>query len=665
MKKLPLCIALFFVILDVLANNVLVEADPESKLRGGVLADLMPRPKKVVEKNGVFKGNAENVTIKKVCDEELGTFDAPLEGFDNEGYRLTATTDSIKIEAVSDLGVLRARQTLYQLSTLGKGKIPCCEITDWPAFKVRGYMHDVGRSFISYDKLRTHLELLSRFKVNVFHWHLTDHYGFRFESKIHPRLNQKGMARFEGKYYTQEQCRELDSIAYSLGVCIIPEIDMPGHSVCFTQTMGFSMASQEGRAVLKDVLHELADCFPHSLYIHIGCDETADATPAFINEMSEYVCKDLGRKVIVWNRLGNGSLAKPEEYRFISMCQNWASAGTKVVGIPNIDCRYNYVNHFDVFADVVGIYKSTILGQTCGSHDVAGAITALWNDRYIADENQIIAQNNLFANALVTNERAWMGGGEAYIEEGGTILPNDGDVFRSFADWERRFLLYKQLWLSDQPIPYVRQTNVVWNLTPAYNNGNDVTKSFPIEYEKELTVKPDDQTVTGAGVYLLHTWPTAVPGLLGKCTPDSHYGTTCYAWTYVYSPKSQTVGAQIEFQNYGRSERDKAPDYGCWDWKGSRVWVNDEEVLPPLWGNSDVSISWASWEDYQKPLLNENFPARKPAVVCLKKGWNKVLLKLPYINVPQVRLNKWMWTFVFTDLEGRDAVDGLIYSPTK
>lgn len=64
-------------------------------------------------------------------------------------------------------------------------------------------------------------------------------------------------------------------------------------------------------------------------------------------------------------------------------------------------------------------------------------------------------------------------------------------------------------------------------------------------------------------------------------------------------------------------------------------------------------------------LLNENFPARKPIAVGLHKGWNKVFLKLPYVNTPRVRLNKWLFTFVLTDLEGKHAIDGLIYSPQK
>ena len=117
----------------------------------------------------------------------------------------------------------------------GGAYIPGVDITDYPPFKLRRFMHDVGRSFISYDELKKEIDMLSRFKINVFHWHLTDKQGFRFESKSYPQLNQAAnMTRFAGSFYTQEQCTELEAYAAERGVIIIPEIDMPGHSACFT-----------------------------------------------------------------------------------------------------------------------------------------------------------------------------------------------------------------------------------------------------------------------------------------------------------------------------------------------------------------------------------------------------------------------------------------------
>ena len=116
-----------------------------------------------------------------------------------------------------------------------------------------------------------------------------------------------------------------------------------------------------------------------------------------------------------------------------------------------------------------------------------------------------------------------------------------------------------------------------------------------------------------------------------------------------------------EFQNYGRSEADLPPLPGKWDYKESRIWLNEEEVLPPVW------TATHRIKNPETPLGNENCVSRPPLSVQLHKGWNKVLLKLPVgkFTLPEVRLVKWMFTVVFVTLDGEKAVDGLIYSPDK
>jgi hypothetical protein len=330
-----------------------------------------------------------------------------------------------------------------------------------------------------------------------------------------------------------------------------------------------------------------------------------------------------------------------------------------VRGIPNIDCRYNYTNHFDVFADLVGIYKSNIYYRSCGSPDVAGTISAYWNDRKMPNEKDILSQNNFYANVLASAERAWIGGGKRYIEEGGVVLPNEGDEYEEFADWERRFLYHKAYRLSDEPIPYVKQTHVRWCVTDAFPNNGDAKASFPPEiegprdsynYEGETY---NTSVLTGAGIYLRHTWGDIVPAHFKGTQPN----VTAYAWTFVYSPESREAGALIEFQNYSRSEKDLPPEAGRWDRKGSRIWINDVEIFPPAWANSGKDIT------HETDLMNENMTAQSPQKVYLKAGWNKVFLKLPYVPVQGIRLNKWMFTFVLTDLDGRNALDDIIYSP--
>ena len=106
---------------------------------------------------------------------------------------------------------------------------------------------------------------------------------------------------------------------------------------------------------------------------------------------------------------------------------------------------------------------------------------------------------------------------------------------------------------------------------------------------------------------------------------------------------------------------DLAPPQGKWDYKGSHVWLNDREILPPVWTATHKE------KTNEIPLGNENCVGRDPAKVHLQKGWNKVFMKLPVgkFSLPEVRLVKWMFTFVFVTPDGEKAVDGLIYSPDK
>lgn len=265
---------------------------------------------------------------------------------------------------------------------------------------------------------------------------------------------------------------------------------------------------------------------------------------------------------------------------------------------------------------------------------------------------------------LAIAERAWKGGGTEYFDEQGTILPTDenSEIFRDFVDFEYRMLWYKEHLFNNYPFAYVRQTNVKWNITDAFPNGGDLTKVFPPEnvlndsyiYQgKQYKVRP----AIGAGIYLRHVWGNIVPAFY-KDPQENH---TAYAYTYVYSPQKQDVGLWAEFQNYGRSESDLPPLPGKWDYKESRIWLNDQEILPPVWTATHRERS------QEIALGNENCIARALLKVHLNKGWNKVLLKLPVgkFTTNEVRLVKWMFTTIFVTLDGEKAVEGLVYSPEK
>lgn len=583
--------------------------------------------------------------------------DVPLNP--DEAYRLKVTKRQITVEAVTERGVYWAMQTLRQLAEKknAKTRIQGCEIVDWPAFRVRGFMHDVGRSYISLEELKREIAILSRFKVNVFHWHLTENQSWRLESKIFPMLNDSvNTTRMSGKYYTLEEAWDLVSYCKAHHILLIPEIDMPGHSAAFIRTFRHDMQSPEGMKILKLLIDEVCRTFDVP-YLHIGTDEVPFTNPRFVPEMVSYI-RSKGKKVISWNP---GWHYKAGE---VDMTQLWSYRGKAQKGIPAIDSRLHYLNHFDTFGDIIVLYNSRIYNETQGSDDLAGTILAVWNDRYIPSEPELIINNNFYPNMLAMAERAWKGGGTEYFDKNGTILPADeqSEVFQNFADFERRLLWHKEHTFAGYPFAYVRQTQVKWNITDAFPNGGDLTKVFPPEkslqdsytYEgKTYNVRP----AIGAGIYLRHVWGTLIPAFY-KDPQENH---TAYAYTYVYSPKEQTAGLWAEFQNYGRSEADLPPLAGKWDYKESRIFINDEEISPPVWTANHREKS------NEIPLGNENCVVRPPLKVTLHKGWNKVFLKLPVgkFSTPEVRLVKWMFTTVFVTLDGQKAVDGLIYSPNK
>ena len=623
-------------------------------------ATQTPLLRKVLSASGATFSESAQAEVRVIVDKSLNTFDYPLAGFGNEGYRLDVSPHLITITVAEPIGVVRAAQTLHQLSlgTEGSPQIEALTMTDFPAFKVRGVMHDVGRSFIDIEELKRQIDLLAQFKVNVFHWHLTENQAWRFEIKAFPQLTSAAsMTRFPGKFYTQAECRELEEYAYERGVTIIPEIDMPGHSQAFVRAMGHDMQTEQGMQELQTILEEVAKVFVRAPYIHFGADEHTITYPNFLNTIIDKI-HSLGKKAVVWNPINGVAIQNHK----VDMTQMWSTRGKLVKGIPNIDCRYNYTNHFDVFADLVGIYKSSIYYAARGNAEIAGTISCPWNDRKLPTQDDIVVQNNFYANALASAERGWIGGGKEYVEKGGVMLPSSGEEYEEFADWERRFLYHKATTLQQVSIPYVRQTNVQWAITEAFPNHGNAAQKFPPETEglkSSYTYQGRTYTTgyaTGAGIYLRHTW--------GEGTIPAYYAqpkenTTAYAWTYVYSSKAQDVGALIEIYNYGRSEKDLAPNNGHWDRMGAKIWFNDREIPAPSWKNSGkTSMTNEDW------LEDENFTARPAAPISLKMGWNKVLLKLPF-NPNGTRLKKWMFTFVLTDKSGRNALDNIIYSPDK
>ena len=601
---------------------------------------LLPMPQKITLGKGTIRATSP---IREHLVDSI-----PEAHFQEEAYRLVINNKGIDITATTETGLFRAHQTLQQLKTETHGhtSLPLCTITDWPAFRIRGFMHDTGRSFIPLEELKKEIDLLSRYKINLFHWHLTENQAWRLESRLYPQLNApENMERDKGLYYKLQEVAEMTAYCKERHITLIPEIDMPGHSAAFERTFGFSMQTPQGKKILRDIITELCSA-TDTPYIHIGTDETAFSDSTFVPEMIDFV-RSMGRKVVSWNP---GWTYRPGE---IDMTQLWSYRGKAQPGIPAIDCRFHYANHFDTYADLVALYNSRIYNQEEGSDDIAGCVLAFWNDRYIDNTRQMLAENGFWPYMLTLAERTWRGGGYGYFDGYTTLLyDNKPEQKAAFAEFEDRLLWHKGHTLKEEPFVYMIQTDAKWRITDAFPNEGELDRVFPPEQSLLQAAAPEEEdttyiyngqtystrTVSGNGIYLRHVWGTLVPGFY----PHPQENSTAYASRWVYARHAQNAQLLFETQNYSRSESDLPPLQGTWDYRHSHIWLNGEEILPPLWINTHTH------RDNEIPLRNENAASRTPTTVHLRKGWNHIVVKLPvgHFTTQETRLVKWMFTAV-------------------
>ncbi len=242
-----------------------------------------------------------------------------IEDIGAEGYQLNVSANTITIKANTKAGIVYGMQTLFQtmpqVRTNAVVQIPCMQVTDYPRFKWRGMHLDVSRHFFSPDMVKEFINLMAAYKMNTFHWHLTDDPGWRIEIKKYPLLTSVGAWRVEdrdkgwggvpqaqpgepatyGGFYTQEQIKDIVQFAADRNITIVPEIEMPGHSAAAIAAYAALSCSQHPQlpmvagnynnissnycagndsvfTFLENVLTEVMNLFP-SKYIHVGGDE--------------------------------------------------------------------------------------------------------------------------------------------------------------------------------------------------------------------------------------------------------------------------------------------------------------------------------------------------------------------------------------------------------
>jgi hexosaminidase len=322
------------------------------------------------------------------------TVDGPgeaIQGPDEvESYSLEVTPQGVHVHAATDVGAMHALETLAQLvQTDGRGSwLPAVTIQDSPRFRWRGLMIDCSRHFVPMTVILRTLDGMAAVKLNVFHWHLSDDQGFRIESKVFPKLTGEGS---DGQYYTQEQAKDVVAYARKLGIRVVPEFDMPGHTTSWA--VGYpELASGPGPfsierhfgvfdpvmdptrdstyTFIDQFVGEMATIFPDA-YMHIGGDENngvewkqnpriqafarehnlhgTAAIQAYFNQRLLQILTKHGKKMIGWDEVLTPGLPKNV------MVQSWRgfdslAAGAKQ-GYSGILSAGYYLDHIDSAAD--------------------------------------------------------------------------------------------------------------------------------------------------------------------------------------------------------------------------------------------------------------------------------------------------------------------------
>lgn len=586
-------------------------------------------PNEVSELKEVWKSNGGNLQISNTLNDFTPAIqlilDESVSG--KEGYQLSIQPKRIVIRAKESGGLFYGIQTLRQL--IVGNQLQCAEITDAPAFSYRGFMVDVGRNYQSIAQLKAQINVMAAYKLNIFHFHLTEDIAWRLESKRYPQLTaSNNMLRNQGKYYSYDSVRDLIQYCRNRKIILLPEIDMPGHSAAFKRAMGVEMQSDSGKQICKNILTELVQELEVP-YIHIGGDEVKIVNKSFLPEMVAHL-RSLGKQVVAWNPGGN----VPEG----TILQMWVGSATPKVNFPSVDSRHLYLNHFDPIDGVVTTFQHIVCDTITGSPSRLGAELCNWPDRKVAQEEDLIRMNAVYPVMLTFAERTWRGGGyKNFLSDVGT--PGTAR-YQSFVDYERRLLEHKTRYFFAKPFPYVAQSQLAWTLLGPFPNQGKTESVFAPEMPGFLDTLQTDRypTLYGGTIWLRHFWHPIIQSHWNE-ESDS---TTYYAYKRIWSEAAGYKKFWIGFNNISRSPATDSPPLGGWDNKNSAVWVNGSRIQPPNWKQA------GSKGNAETPLQDEGYEYREPTAIFLQKGWNTVLVKVPVSTLKGEWQNpvKWMFTFV-------------------
>ncbi|MCQ2143692.1 MAG: beta-N-acetylhexosaminidase [Bacteroidales bacterium] len=355
---------------------------------------IVPFPNHYEELGGFCKSNVVKV---RECP-----------GMGHEEYTIDVRARRTVVRAGSDIAAFYAEQTLIQLREENGGRTPRVHIEDSPRFAHRGIHLDCSRHFFSIDEVHRFIDVMARYKLNRFHWHLTDDHGWRVEIKKYPLLTEVGAWRDGtmigwdmnsndgvryGGFYTQDELRETVEYARQRGIEIIPEIDLPAHMVsalaaypelgCTGGPYSLMTVWDIAKDVLcagkestfeflEGVLSEICDIFPYE-YIHIGGDECPkgrwENCPACQARIAELGLKDdgnataeqylqnyvtsrvqafletKGKKVIGWDEILEGDLAPGATIMSWRGTEGGIKASAAGFDVIMTPCEYCYLDY--------------------------------------------------------------------------------------------------------------------------------------------------------------------------------------------------------------------------------------------------------------------------------------------------------------------------------
>ena len=569
MRKILTLTVIFLTLLSCSEKDIFIERN------------IIPEPKKLIIRDNRLH-QIKDVTI-------LSSSENLIYPHNKDEYYLSSKNGNVVIEG----NVIWAKQTLKQLAD-ENNRIPDVEIHDWSAYPFRGFMHDTGRNFQTIDMLKETIDLMSLYKINYFHWHLTDNPAWRIECKAYPQLNDpqyQRPGRDCGKFYTYDEIRELIAYAKERGITIMPEIDMPGHSAYFRNAFGFSMDSEEGMKVLEKCIDEFCEEIPASLcpYLHIGSDEVYIADPKGFMRFTENLCKKHNRIAMAWDP---GLPSDSTTVRQIWNTAAGSNAAQTKKGGKYVDSFMGYLNYYDpiYFTNKVFLHKACAQ-DVPDTTNALGGILCLWNDVRVDDKTRIALHNGMINGMMVYAERFWNGGEGSWDE---------------LSEFEDKMSYHKNHIVKNHDVRWHPNATTSWKIKI---DGNDTL------YARGGAVDVND-----------------------LCTENSiTVGDTVSAWAFtnINSKCDTTIKVWVGFEAAARSNRISGGigPQGKWENQG-RLFVNDKEYFPAQkWNEPEkYEFHFNTWHkpEEELPYTDEQFYwMREPLSIDLKQGDNEIKLYIP------------------------------------